>query len=102
MANAASAQKEVSPCEVSGPTTVAYGSSATYIVSGTSCGAATWATTCGQITSSTSSSVTINFNNPSCTQATISTPNGAAQSLQVIVTSTLGREPSDSNRFVAF
>ena len=82
--------QEISPCEINGPASVAYGSSAVYYLSGNCATGTNLQTSCGQLSGSPSSSITVNFNNLSCTAATISTSNGAAQSLQVIITSALG------------
>ncbi|HMH20166.1 MAG TPA: DUF6443 domain-containing protein [Puia sp.] len=58
------------PCILSGTNPVIYGNTYTFTLSG-SCSAIDWSTDCGTIQSSTSTSVTIFFNQIGCSSATI-------------------------------
>ena len=72
-------------CSMTGTTPVTAGNTYTYTISG-SCTATSWTCSCGTIQSSTSTSVTIYFNNLTCSSSTITALNGSSTLVSKTVT----------------
>ncbi len=70
-------------CSISGTSPVTVGNTYTYNLNG-SCPVVSWSTTCGTIQSYTTTSVTIFFNQTTCSTATIKALNSSGATLCVL------------------